>query len=243
MNRSGMVLSVILGGLVLSGCAQRPQALTPMAQQTAISRQSEKSYSIGKSQKAYIGAPMVRVRQYAVKTADFAIPTASFVLTPPIGLGGFSATGGARYQIIGTALHNGETFYVIPLQPTGMMMAQGAALVRKNGSIYDHPLVSGGLIAPDRFTVEPFGARFEISEVKDFNSLGGDDNFELIYSGISGGNIRILYREYTGDNIARPAFSQELTYDRSSSTIRYRNLLMKLDKATNEEINFMVVSD
>ena len=43
--------------------------------------------------------------------------------------------------------------------------------------------------------------------------------------------------------MARTAFSQELTYDRTSPTIRYRNILIKVARATNEEIEFTVFSD
>src|ERR1700674_5426084 len=35
---------------------------------------------------------------------------------------------------------------------------------------------------------------------------------ELIYGGVAGNTIKVTYREY-GNNMARPAFSQELQYD------------------------------
>lgn len=214
-----------------------------MSQQNAISMQSEKNYSIGIPQKSYIGAPMIRVQKYSVKADEYAVPITNISMKPPIPLGWFSASGGSRIKIIGTAVHNNETFFIIPLQPAGAMMAQGAALVRRDGSIYNHLFVAGGLITPDSYTIEPENARFVIKEVRDATGLGGNDNFELIYSGINNGNIRILYREYTGDNIARASFSQELTYEKGSRQIRFRNILIKINGISNEDIRFTVIGD
>jgi hypothetical protein len=229
--------------LGLTACAQRPDALMPLSQQLASAPHVEKSYQLGEPQITYTGAHMVRVKQYVVRTSDVAVPNTSFSMSPPIPLGSFTGVGGQRYQIAGTALVKGETFYVIPIQKTGMIAGEGAALVRRDGSIFDHPLVTGGLMAPDRFTIDPPSVRFDIDEVKDYSGRGGDNNFELVYSGIIGDNLSILYREYTDNDMARPAFSQELTYDKKASQIRFRNMLIKVSSATSEEIRFTVLSE
>ncbi|HEY0832506.1 MAG TPA: hypothetical protein VGE72_01245 [Azospirillum sp.] len=231
-----------LAAAMLTGCSTFPQ-ITPVAHQQTASQQVEKSYRVGEVKQAYIGAPMIKVQQYLVRSAEYAVPNTSFTLMAPIPMGGFGATGGAKYQISGITQYQGETFYVVPVQSVGAMMTQGRLLVRKDGSIYEYPLASYGEVGAVRYNLTPPSAKFEVKEVKDYNGFGGDKNFELIYSGVSGGNTRITYREYTADNMARPAFSQELTYDRASPTIRFRNILMKIHKATNEEISFTVVSD
>jgi len=70
----------------------------------------------------------------------------------------------------------------------------------------------------------------------------GTDSFkrELVYSGVSQSTISILYREYS-DNVARPAFSQELKYDLAQGTsIGYKGARFEVLKATNTELVYKV---
>lgn len=65
---------------------------------------------------------------------------------------------------------------------------------------------------------------------------------ELIYSGRSGSTIRIVYREFVND-YARPAFTQELTYDlNEGSEIGFRGVRIQVVEATNTKIVYRVVS-
>lgn len=69
------------------------------------------------------------------------------------------------------------------------------------------------------------------------------DNFrrEIVYSGVSKGTVSLLYREYSG-NMARPAFSQDLTYDLSEGDeIGFRGARFKVLKATNTSIRYVVL--
>ena len=71
----------------------------------------------------------------------------------------------------------------------------------------------------------------------------GSFKIEIIYSGLDENGLRATYREYK-DDIARPAFYQDLTYDLSKSdTIRYKNFRIKILRATNEEIEYIVLDD
>lgn len=71
----------------------------------------------------------------------------------------------------------------------------------------------------------------------------GKDSFkkELVYSGVSQNTISILYREFI-DNLARPAFSQELKYDLAQGTaIGYKGARFEIIKATNTELTYKVI--
>jgi hypothetical protein len=68
-------------------------------------------------------------------------------------------------------------------------------------------------------------------------------NYDIIYTGRSGGVINLVYREYTPDDLAKPAFYQNLTYDVASPLIRFRNLQIRVSDATNQEISYTVLSD
>lgn len=65
---------------------------------------------------------------------------------------------------------------------------------------------------------------------------------ELVYSGGSGSTINLLYREFSND-MARPAFSQELRYDLTQSRIiGYRGARFELLRTDNTGITYKVIS-
>ncbi|MGE4502791.1 MAG: hypothetical protein AB7D03_07970 [Thiomicrospira sp.] len=66
---------------------------------------------------------------------------------------------------------------------------------------------------------------------------------EIIYLGMSGDDIKVSYREYK-DDVARPAFYQELSYNlKKSAVIRYKNFRIKVLSVNNEEIEYIVLED
>ena len=70
----------------------------------------------------------------------------------------------------------------------------------------------------------------------------GDNSFkrELIYTGVSQGTIILLYREFKND-IARPAFSQELRFDlKEGDEIGYKGARFKVKKANNLGLAYSV---
>jgi hypothetical protein len=78
------------------------------------------------------------------------------------------------------------------------------------------------------------------------NSLGPPVKNEfqrtLLYNGKIGNRITLGYREFDG-NIARPAFSNEVSYDLSESMILgYKGARIEVIKATNTEITYKIVS-
>lgn len=71
----------------------------------------------------------------------------------------------------------------------------------------------------------------------------GETSFrrELVYTGVSQNTISILYREFK-DDMARPAFSQELKYDLTQGrSIGYKGARFEIERATNISIIFRVL--
>lgn len=65
---------------------------------------------------------------------------------------------------------------------------------------------------------------------------------ELVYNGKNGDIARFLYREYSGSQ-ARPAFTQELTYDLSESPIiGFRDVRIQILGASNTKIKYKLMS-
>ena len=79
---------------------------------------------------------------------------------------------------------------------------------------------------------------------------------QFIYSGKSGSTIRFSYREFAGSgtanmygplseagSYARPAFTQDVSYDLAESdTIAFQALRLKIMEATNQKITVQVLS-
>ncbi|HEY1132181.1 MAG TPA: hypothetical protein VGF12_22430 [Roseateles sp.] len=66
---------------------------------------------------------------------------------------------------------------------------------------------------------------------------------ELIYGGASNGNLKLTYREFTADGMARQAFTQDLTYEldkQGRAEIGFRGLRMTVHSATNSQISYRV---
>lgn len=68
---------------------------------------------------------------------------------------------------------------------------------------------------------------------------------ELVYSGKTDSTLRLSYREYVYDRtvlLARPAFSQDLTYDlKISKQIAFQDILLEVQDADNSKVTFKVV--
>lgn len=84
------------------------------------------------------------------------------------------------------------------------------------------------------------GIKFERATV----DLWGTESFkrELVYGGVSQNTITVLYREFIND-MARPAFSQELKYDLSKGdVIGYRGARFQVVNVTNTGIKYRVLT-
>lgn len=71
----------------------------------------------------------------------------------------------------------------------------------------------------------------------------GQPNFrqELIYGGRVGSQIKVTYREFSGDMI-RPGFTQEAQYDLASdSTIGFKGVRVEVIEATNTRLTYRVL--
>jgi hypothetical protein len=67
--------------------------------------------------------------------------------------------------------------------------------------------------------------------------------YELVYQGFERGVIKITYREYAND-IARPAFQQDLSYtlEKGTTAVSFRNIKMEIYGADNNGIRYRVLT-
>jgi hypothetical protein len=98
-----------------------------------------------------------------------------------------------------------------------------------------------GLIVFDKQLDNPVEYRAYAGEL----TMAEDGGFqhELIYLGRDGNTLRVRYREYK-DNLARPAFTQDLTYPigkNNISHIVYRNLSIEVKSVELASIQYSIV--
>jgi len=90
------------------------------------------------------------------------------------------------------------------------------------------------------------GRRVEQNYYKEITTTvesSSDFQQTLIYTGGEGNIIKMTYREFSG-NIARPAFTIDVTYDlRDSDVIAFRGARLQILEATNTSIRYKVISN
>jgi hypothetical protein len=102
------------------------------------------------------------------------------------------------------------------------------------------PVFEWAIPGSGELTRLPLSARFARSTKQE----AAPDGFkrELIYTGRAGNAVSILYREFVND-MARPAFSQQLQYDVSTdAVIGYKGARFEVLKADNTGITYRVLA-
>ena len=91
-----------------------------------------------------------------------------------------------------------------------------------------------------------FGSSSEVKQAAAYRVVSDlQDGFrrELVYSGLDGSTLRLVYREFN-QGLARPAFSQDLTYqlgEAGTTTISFRGARIDIHQAGNQGITYTVV--
>ena len=79
---------------------------------------------------------------------------------------------------------------------------------------------------------------------EDIDAATGGFRYELLYQGISGAVVSLLYREFL-DNLARPAFQQDLTYTLEQpgpTEVSFRGTRLRIYGANNNQIEYEVLT-
>lgn len=227
---------ILLFIFCLTGCALPIKNVSPI-------HDFGKSYQLGQTLVTNIGSPMLTVYDtytYPVFKPKYAFqPPAAGVrsvakLTP-------DQRWIAAYELNGNYILQSKDYnpiFGVEVTPAGRLghdhawinltgqvnPGSGIPVIRVAQSTWETP-------DPELFTKVPGTAR------------EGSFKYELIYSGLMKKTITISYREFS-DNLARPAFYQELKYDLAESNeIMFRNIRIKVLDANNMNITFQVMDD
>lgn len=146
------------------------------------------------------------------------------------------------YKVIYVDQEDGSLY----LEFCGTNMARGVK-INNDGEILDEHMFYHNLGGWQNHLAVRVGAKLgeKVFEPLSNTTKAGKGSFkiEIIYSGLDKNNIKATYREYK-DDIARPAFYQDLVYNlEKSDIIRYKQFKIKVLEATNEGLEYVVLED
>lgn len=84
---------------------------------------------------------------------------------------------------------------------------------------------------------------YELAAVDVASGAAGEFRRELVYGGAGGGVLRLAYREFVGA-LARPAFSQEATFDLTSgeTEVTFKGVKLRVLEVNNSTVRYVVLS-
>ena len=234
MNRISFLMCA-----VLSGCAS-VQPVAPVI--SAPEHKVDRNYEIGKAQSAYVGQPLVRVRDYYQQQSQVEVVRADKafrMLLPPFIHADVAQ--GAAGRIVGMTQRNGKAYRLVVLpDPAASALRM---LLNDDGTFEGSAINNFNSEMGFSYKPDPPDAKMVGETVTAADKTKGYINFELVYGGTTGDSIQVLYREYTPDDMARAAFSQQLVYSLASKHIRFRDLQIDVSGADNEHIAYTVIAD
>jgi hypothetical protein len=242
------ILAVLIAVTATSCASVQPVSTeTYQAPSTQTEHRIDASYEIGQSKEAFVGEQMLRVQDYYATVSESGssstrlTPTENFtVRVPPFS--SISLTPEDSVTVVGTTERDGSTFRLVSLP--GPSTQQLKFLITNEGAFEGSALNNAGARMGWSYSPQPETVRLiQTPSAARVDATKGFTNFELVYGGTSRESFQILYREYTRDDLVRPAFSQTLVYDKGNPSIRFRNLQIEVHETTNERIRFTVVAD
>lgn len=233
-------VSVALLLTFLLGCHQPVRPFTPNL--VANEHVFQRNYEIGKPQTVYVGEAVVKFKDYFIRKLQGRTmrPSVDFRYTFPL-RPWYYVSSTLDYPVTGSLMIKGSEYSVVnvkhPSQPSL------AFLVDSTGKPYKKLLI-GDLFSGDNAKFDPPNVTFlpGPDEVK-VDTSAGFKNFELVYGGTDGKSFTFTYREYTPEDLIRPAFTQTLTYPNGSTSVRYRQTLLAITEVTSEKIMYTVIAD
>lgn len=249
-----VVASFILS-LFLAGCVGNSYALMWVSENIKSNTKEVegKSYTIGQPQKAFIGESVVNIKKF-VKTdlqKDVFKPLNDFSLST--GSIGTKTLDKNDTLYIKGKLNIKDTYYTVlynqklvvfgdfMVSALGILVAEDgsfAGIVSESSFSYSYKELK-----KEKYQISPLNIKFQKTTEEKIKNIKSMFSYELIYTGKTADTIMLSYREYTGDDMARPAFFQNLTYSTKQKQIRFKNLLIEVISADNEKIVFKVLED
>tara|TARA_B100001093_G_scaffold516226_1_gene594523 strand:- start:557 stop:1258 length:702 start_codon:yes stop_codon:yes gene_type:complete len=214
--------------LLLSGCASNIRPFLPEIPD--ITHVVDKTPTLNEVSEATVGSSLIRVKDYFLARQQ--VPALKLVSSNDPNL-----AVGSNFNIEGT-IQLGEKEYLLGacIGLNDAMTADGCLAIDEDNLISVGRWVQGLGIVQKSFA----GLRFEWNNTETVSTERGYTNFEILYSGVSGDVLRLRYREYSPDDLAREAYFQDLTYSMSDRIIQFRTIEVEVLEANNRKIRYIV---
>ncbi len=207
----------------------------------------QKNFAVGELKSVPVGETMVSLKDYYQKArqdtwsigqpVSLRVGLSSMVVIPgDYAVAARVKVDGTDYDVVDVKVHPyelttfGPSSAVVPMT----FLIDPSGRIAKSGS--------GLGITTDVSGLDPADFRATRAEKNAIDSSRGYTNFELLYSGVAAGALRLTYREYSPNDLSRPASFQDLTYNLADKSIRFKNMQLDIESADNQAIRFRVKS-
>ena len=221
---------------LISGCATpiKPEE----SRSLGIKQIFEKNYIIGSKNIVNVGDPMVKLQDYWISTTELAVAIPSRSITVSGGPISTTMIGGNKYLIKGRYRIEDTEYLVV---------GDNGVLIRTDGSIHNRLAAEvpgkGYVTIIYTMNISDPTVTFTRDTEQRIDGLRGYKNFELLYTGKNASGINLTYREFSPEGIAKVAFFQNLTYEKSASTITFKNYKIVIHESSSDAITFTIISD
>jgi hypothetical protein len=222
---------VLLLPITLLGLACNPPVMAPPNPTVSAPRQIvESSTPKGSEIRVTVGNPVLKVKDYWVVTQTNGSMTPSQGFTFTGGPNTIQVADGQQLIIWGSAIVDGKTFTALRIPGNSIKILVDPT----TGALYQKALngeqsqVAGVVTMMWSFTSSPENITFKPSQTESVASSQTYTNFEFIYSGKTGNSINFLYREYTAQDLARPSYFQNVSYEATEKEILFKSLRLEV---------------
>lgn len=233
----------------LLGCTKQ---IMPMSSYShPPERVLKKNYVLNEVKSVTVGEPVLIHKDYfAFKrtmnklraTGDFRVEAKKW---------SFSGKQNDLFPIEGIVIEDGQQYYLLPLSDDTNTMYY-SLLINKDGyfskksTLRIPQLRYNNKAIPKEYTwieIVPPNTKFIVAEEDVVDTTAGFTNFEIVYTGKNSQSLTFLYREYTPQDMIRPAYSQSLTYSADSKIIRFKKIKIRIQNVTDDGIEYAVIEE
>lgn len=237
MKKASLLFLVLL---LTIGCGGKWVDCRPLLASSKSPVRYDKSYKLNSVENVNIGNPIL-----AVTVWDFSVPHYYIAATSPSSLSlncrwkfrtyTVNIKSYFAHRINSFVEIDGKIYFIAKVNGDwGILISEsGKALNSCIYSFYDSML-----FYPDEPFPIPGNITFTLAEVGKKDLI-----YELIYSGRNDVSLNFTYREFTGEDLARPAFYQNVTYQAAARQIQFKSFTINILEASNEKITYSISDD
>ena len=245
MIRISSYLLIIVIAIINTGCGS---TINYNMTTKKIKVVENKNYTVNNKKTVYVGESMIKEKNYFIYeySSSMMSPLNEYTMQSKSDIT-FRGDTSSTYEIMGTTVIDDKKYTALYYNTHLPRKYESFKLLIDENNMLYNKVLNGDMnivmiwdfdITPKQISFAPTENSQKQSDIlKDKPYI----NYELIYSGINKDTIRLLYREYTVDDMARASFFQELTYPKNSNFIRFKKMKIKIHNVTGEQITFSVL--